>query len=257
MVKRALFLHIHKTAGTSVQEMAREVYGNKQVVSHADFQNIGVEGCRLYEFISGHFGFAFAQPLMEGRYCFTFLRDPADRLVSLYDFCLARNPAENPMYAFAQSRDLEGFLRDSHDSGHFSWVWNNQVWQLAHGRGHTLAGGPEITLREADPVSLLSQAKLNLTKFDHVGLVQFFREDISKIFRDLEASHVTSRWSNASQGSRQRQNNSRPVRLLLDSMTELDRELYDHAIKMRNIRSHRGQWAEFAAKQWSRAFSRA
>ena len=232
-MRRALFLHIQKTAGTSVQEMAREAYGNHQVISHADFQHIGVAGCHSYDFVSGHFGFAFARPLMEGRYCFTFLCDPVERLLSLYDFCLARNPAENPMYAFAQSRDFEGFLRDSYQADHFSMVWNSKVWQLAYGRGHALAGNPEIDLREANPDSLLANAKSNLTKFDHVGFVQTFNDDITRIFRDLGMPQVAPRCSNASNGARVCTEMSRAVRALLDSMTELDRSLYDHALKTR------------------------
>ena len=109
-MRRVLFLHIQKTAGTSVQEMARIAYGSDRVVSHGDFVSLGVEGCRSYDFVSGHFGFAFARPLMEGRYCFTFLRDPIDRIISLYEFCKTRDPLEFPIYAIAQRTDLVGFL---------------------------------------------------------------------------------------------------------------------------------------------------
>ena len=83
-MRRALFLHTQKTAGTSIQAMARATYGEDAVCSHADYIALGQAGCAALPFVSGHFGYCFAQPLMQGRYCFTFLRDPIDRLVSLY-----------------------------------------------------------------------------------------------------------------------------------------------------------------------------
>ena len=230
-MRRALFLHIHKTAGTSVQEMARKAYGNEQVISHADFEHLGVKECQSYEFVSGHFGFAFARQLMAGRYCFTFLRDPIDRLLSLYNFCLTRDPAENSLYSFAQNKTLEGFLRDCHETQHFPMVWNSQVWQLAYGRGHTLAGSREINLKDVDRLSLLADANANLTQFDHVGFVHTFNQDIQTIFRDLGAPNVVSKWSNATKGERRATEETPVIRALLDEMTELDRALYDLAVQ--------------------------
>jgi hypothetical protein len=89
-LRSAVFLHIQKTAGTSVQEMARQAYGNDNVISHGDYERLGLEECKSIPFVSGHFGFAFAEALMPGRYSFTFLRNPFDRLVSLYRFCRTR-----------------------------------------------------------------------------------------------------------------------------------------------------------------------
>ncbi len=230
-MKPALFLHIQKTAGTSVQEMAREAYGNDQVISHGDFLKLGVEGCRPYNFVSGHFGYAFAQPLMEGRYCFTFLRDPIDRLLSLYDFCLTRDPAEHPIYAIAQKTDLEGFLSDAHGREHLSMIWNNQVWQMTYGWGHRMAGRPAVDPFAVDPADLLRQAKANLAKFDHVGFVANFDADISMIFRALGAPEFVSRWSNANPRAHRSSKLSSRVRSKIEQLTALDQELYAHALQ--------------------------
>ena len=71
--------------------MARESYGNENVISHGDYVDLGVEGCSRKRFVSGHFGFVFAEPLMSERYCFTFLREPKQRLESLYRYCRNTN----------------------------------------------------------------------------------------------------------------------------------------------------------------------
>lgn len=67
-LRPALFLHIQKTAGTSIQGMARKHYGNQNAVSHGDFAQLGVRGCQEKPFVSGHFGFEFAKRLRAGRF---------------------------------------------------------------------------------------------------------------------------------------------------------------------------------------------
>ncbi len=79
-MRKALFLHTPKTAGTSIQEMAREVYGDQNVASHDDYLKLQIAGCKNLPFVSGHFGFEFARPLLADRYCFTFLREPIARV---------------------------------------------------------------------------------------------------------------------------------------------------------------------------------
>lgn len=230
-MRPALFLHIQKTAGTSVQEMARSAYGNDQVISHGDFLELGHEGCRKYDFLSGHFGFEFARPHMEGRYCFTFLRDPIERLLSLYEFCKTRDPAEHAIYAVAQSTDLEGFLCESHGPGHVSMIWNNETWQLTHGWGHMMAGGPPVDLLRTDRQDLLASSKANLEKFDYVGFVQTFDADIRRIFSDLGAPHLTPVRTNTVRRKHQRASISPAARAQLEKMTELDRDLYEYALR--------------------------
>jgi hypothetical protein len=75
-LKPVVFLHLQKTAGTSIINVARQFYGNKNVISHGDFfldQNGSpITGDKFAQpefmerrfgnipFISGHFGYDFA-----------------------------------------------------------------------------------------------------------------------------------------------------------------------------------------------------
>lgn len=236
-MKPALFLHIQKAAGTSVQDMAREAYGNDQVISHGEFLTLGIEGCRHYSFVSGHFGYAFAKPLMEGRYCFTFLRDPIERLLSLYEFCLTRDPKEHPIYAIAQKTGLDGFFSDSHGPDHFSAIWNHQVWQMTYGWGEMLAGGAGTDPLLVNSDELLQKAKINLATFDHVGFVSNFDADIAVVFRAIGARKFLRRWSNAS--VRRGSTLSSSVRSQMEKISELDHELYDYAIQTYHVHSSR------------------
>ena len=217
--------------------MARQIYGNDQVLSHADYVPLGVEGCREKAFVSGHFGFAFARPLMEGRYCFTFLRDPHQRLLSLYRYCRSRPDVEGVLYDAASKYDVAGFLQAVLDSNCRGHVWNNQVWQLSRGFGWNLIDGSIGDIVQHDPQTLLADAKRNLEAFDHVGLVETFDADIQKIFSDIGHPGVEIHRSNVTAASAQKLTASGSLARLMDDMTELDRALYDHAMRIRPRRS--------------------
>ena len=106
----AIFLHIQKTAGTSMTEAVRPYYQN-DIVSHGDYLEHDTASLKNMRFISGHFGFEYARLFMDGRYSFTFLRDPIERILSLYYFSRTRDPAEYPIYRVAHELDLSGYLR--------------------------------------------------------------------------------------------------------------------------------------------------
>lgn len=235
-MKPALFLHIQKTAGTSVQEMARRQYGNDQVLSHADYIALGVEGCRDKAFVSGHFGIEFARQLIDGRYSFTFLRDPYQRLFSLYRYCRSRTDIEGDLYEAARKHDVEGFLRASLDSDQVSHVWNNQVWQLSYGFGSSILDDQVGDIKSYNPDHLLELAKANLAIFDRVGLVETFDEDIRKIFSDLGRAKVEIQQSNVTEITVSEFEVSDRLGQLMDECTVLDRALYQYALQLRSGR---------------------
>jgi hypothetical protein len=106
-LKPALFLHIQKTAGTAIIELARFAYGARNVISHGDYLrgvqysptagNVQVNERVLQEFhniqfLSGHFGYGFAKHYMADRYSFAFLRNPVERVLSFYFYCKKQDP---------------------------------------------------------------------------------------------------------------------------------------------------------------------
>lgn len=222
----ALFLHIQKTAGTSILHLARQYYG-ESVVSHGDCWGKSPDQLRHIRFISGHIGYHFARSLMQGRYTFTFLRDPAERILSMYYFCRARDPGEFDIYKKAHELDLREFLEAGlHDPCVRKNIWNNQVWQLAHGYAHLDDRG----INNFSEAELLRLAKEHIGEFSHVGFTETFLTDSAPILSALGLPRMDEMPKlNATPGRPHAAEQPPVIKNLLGRLTELDRELYDYA----------------------------
>jgi Sulfotransferase family len=240
VLRPALFLHIQKTAGTSIQVLARRNYGNDGVCSHDDFLTLGREGCARYPFISGHFGFDFARPLMPGRFCFTFLRQPQARLISFYNYSRAQPRGTTFITDAALENDLDGFLRLADRPDVEPFLYNNMAWQLFHGLDQNSAFYGEFSDQPIEQrfrptafpdATLLRGAKANLRGFDYVGLTETADSDIRLIFHKLGASLLHEPRHNESSGPNALANLPRRTRQLLADLTQLDQKLYDHACR--------------------------
>ena len=225
-IQPAVFVHIQKTAGTSIVDLARHYYG-ENMTSHGDHVGRSVTEFMNTGFVSGHFGYEFAKPLMKDRYSFTFLRDPVDRILSFYYYCRSRSPDEFPMCRFAQEHNLEDFLRAGFsDPVVKTRIWNNQTWQLAFGYANPEKKHPNAF----DPEELLSLARKHLDAFSHVGFTQTFEQDRNTILRALRIPVPDAKIESNANKARKSVSDISPeaVRLLAD-LTELDRALYAYA----------------------------
>jgi len=237
-LKPAIFMHIQKTAGTSLVSLARKKYGQEDVSSHDDFATRPDSRGR---FISGHFGYQYAQRFRQHRFLFTFLREPDKRLISLYNFCRNRDPEQFLIYRLAQEHEFDAFLRicaekpggkaTSEQVGLYEQVWNNMTWQSAVGWG----AGSSVLNHEPDV--LLEMAKTNIQCFDFVGFHETFAEDARYVVKKLgiEDSEIPN--ANVSKKLVKKSDLPRETSELIRSLTALDRELYDYALGLRR-RNH-------------------
>ena len=99
-ISPALFLHIQKTAGTSIIDLARPHYG-LSMTSHGDCWGYPPQYFDNTPFVSGHIGYDYARHIMESRYSFTILRDPIERVLSMYYFCRKQKSTEFDIYRAA------------------------------------------------------------------------------------------------------------------------------------------------------------
>ncbi|MEL6996310.1 MAG: sulfotransferase family 2 domain-containing protein [Pseudomonadota bacterium] len=231
-MKPAIFLHIQKTAGTSVQEIARAHYEEGSVCSHGEFLSLGQTGCSEHSFISGHFGIAFAKPFLRERYSFTFLRDPVERVVSLYSYLSKRDDDQSQLADFAKKLDLKSFVMRAKEPEFAPKLWNHQVWQLYHGwvsfdMGQNREGKYITQFIDQDETSLLEGARANLEQLDYVGFADSFDHDIREIFQDLGADNIDVPLANTSASHLLDMDSE--TRETIEEVTKLDRMLIEGA----------------------------
>jgi len=221
----ALFLHIPKTAGSSIVDLAKWHYKENNVISHGDFMNLKPEECKEKLFLSGHFEFHFAYGFLHDRYSFTFLRNPVERILSLYHFSLTRDPNENPIYRLSQDLDLASFLRAAFDNVIIKKaVLNRQTGFLAQWNNYnseyfSIFDTPEITI---------SRAIAHLSKLSHVGFTETFEHDMKIILSALNIPLPEGEVRvNVTEDRPSFSDVSDEVKELLRKVTEVDQVLYD------------------------------
>jgi hypothetical protein len=236
MPRKAVFIHIQKTAGSSLVNLAKQQYGQSAVSSHGDFYGGYFDD---KDFISGHFGAHYARRYFGNRFSFTFLRDPIDRIISLYNFCRMRDPNEFPIYAAAHSNDFEGFVtkcaaRPPKNATNeaiivYESLWNNMTWQLAHGWSHDQLDASRVTLLDFDASELLERATKTLDQLDYIGFHRSFNDDAANICNSLEMPFDSIPHVNASDKHISRDNLSESILAAITDANRLDAQIYEIA----------------------------
>ena len=215
-------------------EAVRPHYRN-DIVSHGDYLKHDAASLKNIGFISGHFGFEYARQFMDGRYSFTFLRDPVERLLSLYYFSRTRDPAEFPMYRLAHEMDLAGYLRAGFDREDVkTFLWNQQAWQLACGwQDPQQREIPDFTEEQ-----ILERAKAHVMEFNYIGFVESIAVDSKAILANLHVPVPEVVPANLTPERPHRNDLPAAAIRLAEELTRLDAALYEHAKDL----SRRGFW---------------
>jgi len=231
MPRQSLFLHIQKTAGTSVVKSVSENYGH-DLISHLDYWTLSSDDIQRVGFISGHFGYDYARQFMKDRYSFTFLRNPVERVLSFYHYaCKEADNYDYEVFKVARNHSIEDFLsKCSNHSNIKPYVWNHQVWQLACGWGNRI----KKSINSCDPEAMLEEAKRHISAFNHVGFVETIEQDMELIFENLG---IERRGGIKRENSTGRSNSlnvlSSKARNCLHELTKYDQMFYDYAWSLR------------------------
>jgi Galactose-3-O-sulfotransferase len=247
--KALLFLHVHKTAGTTLHRIIEGEYN--------PFHIYTIEGARIewsidhlkklpfrrraaLQVVKGHMSFGVHEQLPQPSTYITFLRDPVERCISSYYY--SKGNRFNPFYKriAAENLDLPAFLDIA--------PWNNNL------QCKTIAG---IDRREFRPLELfrkmiqprsgtvdpnldrwsnaetLERAKENLTRyFGFVGLTERFSHSLV-LLKHLFGWKVSSYSSYRKSRDRPKTTALDPgVLAIVEERNQFDRELYEFGKRM-------------------------
>lgn len=222
-----VLIHIPKTAGTSLRLILEHVYGSGRMLvwtgpmseGRAALRSAPPERLAGFDVISGHLPFGVQDCLGRPAAVITFLRDPVERLLSLYSFI--RSDPAHPRHA--------EFVRKGYTFGDF--VRRLGFRQTDNGQVRALAGGeacdlPRGALREEH----LDRARRNLEKgCAEFGLAERFPESIERLGSVLGWPPVPVIVANVTRERIRREDVPRADLDAAEHHNRLDRQLYDFA----------------------------
>ena len=186
-----IFLHAQKTAGTTLQNILVQVYGDAAVYhEHADTLYFrSPYQLAPYTVFAGHFNYDSIRYIPRSRRnLITIVREPKARLVSLYNFWRAHEPG-HPSFArcteLANRLDIVEFLEhpEIHEAtgtwNHMTWVvMGDRIWKEWKDRFAELAAKPN----EIERTRLIMEASKaiwkRLSEFLWVGIQEEFDASI-------------------------------------------------------------------------------
>ena len=224
---RYVFIHIGKSAGTAIREAIAKQFCENEVCPvffPGQISELNEKELNQYKFISAHIGYDQAAPLSSN--LFTVLRNPFDRVISLY-YYWKEIAGDEGGPIIAKQLSFEDFI-ESTDASVIVDMRNTQTWQLAH--GHQAFVRQEFRSQYSED-QLLKKAIDNLENLKVVGL----QENIPKFIDDINAVFG---W-NVEAVNRSNATSKRPtvadvpvaLKRKLYKYVELDLELYFYALK--------------------------
>jgi hypothetical protein len=186
---RILFMHIPKTAGMTLRDFLSNQYSISQImpaVGWLDLLSIDRHEFDKYRLFQGHFSYGIIDILPPDVRPIVFLREPIARTISHLKH-MRRDPNFHPAHKLAVGRSLDELVRDDRIMKLCS---NIQVAHLSNDiPAQTILAGlqqeqdagrvpnPDAYALEPD----LAKAERNLNRFQYVGFVETFQEDIRQM----------------------------------------------------------------------------
>lgn len=231
---KIVFLHIHKTGGTSLHEFLLTQFPNDRVCPERfnHLEEYTKEQLAGYEFFSGHFTARSIDRIDGPKKVFTFLREPKARVLSLYYFWKSHKEEiiEKGIHGprLARSMPLIEFLRHG-----VSGIDNYTARTLA-GRSRP---GSEYRGMESE-ARLVADAKHTLDQMTTYGLFEDFERSFCLAVSDLgfDPPATIPHALNSMKLDRRRfemtarEPVSEEVDEELERLTHLDKEVYEYAL---------------------------
>ena len=180
LMAKFLFLHLPKTAGTSLRLALQEAYGPEAVSPHVNacfLQNENLDLLNQYTFICGHLSFADARRLFPDAATFTVVREPVERCISWYWYARAATINQSAGSEFLDVQAAKNFDMDTF----FSLPWGVTFHNI-HNR-MTRQLGSHACDRYANLEAAYQQAQNTLRQCLWIGRQDQLEEDMQRLSR--------------------------------------------------------------------------
>lgn len=232
-----IFLHIQKTAGTTLHRILDRQYPPHQdfflrtANDYLDFLDLSLEQRGQYRLIRGHMNFGLHQLLPGPATYFTVLREPVERVISYY-YHIKRDPA-HPQHKLAKQWELKEFLKLGVDK------------LMANGQTRIWSGDrPDLGYGECT-TEVLALAKSNLRQYcSVVGLTERFDEALLLLKKRFGWRNIFYTRQNISKQRLTRDELSSETLEMIEYYNQFDIEFYQYGKELFEEQIHR-QGKEF------------
>ncbi len=231
-----VFIHIPKSGGTSIRTYLEnyfsedDIFNGVNLLNYPNYEDLKINRPML---LVSHFGYSFFR--QSGGFSMTVLRDPVERILSLFSYWKDPGKGRPPGPSLPADMDLRGFLNSN-----IPYIWMNinnaQTWQLAF--CHNLKTRKRF--RNIRPYELLDIAIKNLRSFDIVGVCEDMnqvKDQIDNLFSKLGVCKDSGAVIDRKNISRSRLDAADIDVELIDMIkrkTKLDSALYKEAVNLSN-----------------------
>ncbi len=214
-----VFLHIEKTAGTSLVSYFEDEFGEDFLYAHPteliELKKSGVLDRKTM--VAGHFNFREVLRFFPNRTIITFLRDPVERVISFYNFVRERPITKDAVTKISKELTLEEFL------DHCSKINDRRFVN-----GMTLKLSTEI-----NPRNELASSLLNIENLDFIGFQATFEDSLIEMSTKygFHKPDIIPRENTTTQNSVLP---SPEAMVKLESINRDDQKVYDKALELRS-----------------------
>lgn len=249
-----VFLHIQKTAGTSIQNMLRDSYGHEPIYGeNADTLYKRSPGeLSKYSVFSGHFNYdSLSYIPRRVLSTFTFVREPKKRLISHYYFLRAHEPGHTSYgdgIRLANELTIETFFEHERIRMR-SGFWNHMTWAIMGQRLWRIwqallaAEANEEAVTELINTTIRPTTRRRLNEFIFVGLQEDFDRSVKILFHILQkkqpetirADHSLEQLMNTAphfKKTMEKQPMTSRLDAALDHLVQLDNIVYEEASRL-------------------------